>query len=163
MILAALALSAAPLAAATPQQAVAAIFAPYRRVQIDEAAWGAPWDRPIFTPRLRALIARWSAVTPPDEVDTLSDFDWLCQCQDWDARVFRASVVSQHRLGPDRIEVRVAIRIAPGASRQARLVLQRQDRRWLIDEMTTPDFKRGLRAAIGDTITADIALRKPQK
>jgi len=159
-ILAFIALAAAPAPAATPEAAVAAIFAPYRQ---SGAEPGAAWDRPIFTPRLKALIAKWQAVTPSDEVDELSDFDWLCQCQDWDARAFRASVTSQHRLGPERIEVRVTIRIAPLTTRQAQLVLQRQGRRWLIDEMITPDFKSGLRAAIKDAMATDIAQRKTQK
>lgn len=157
MILAVLALAAAPAPVATPEAAVAAIYAPYRQAATDA---GASWDRPIFTPRLKALIAKWQAVTPSDEVDDLSDFDWPCQCQDWDAQVFRASVLSQHRLGPGRIEVRVTIRIAPRTSRQARFVLQRQGRRWRIDEMVTPDFKSGLSAAIKDATAADIALRQ---
>lgn len=155
MILAALALAAAP--AAMPAAAVAEIFAPYRQAAIDS---GAAWDRPIFTPQLRALIAKWRAVTPSDEVDDLSDFDWLCQCQDWDAHAFRASVLSLRKLGPDRVEVRVAIRLDRRTTRQAQLVLQLHRRRWLIDEMVTPDFKSGLRAAIKDATAADIALQK---
>ncbi|MBU6394935.1 MAG: DUF3828 domain-containing protein [Sphingomonadales bacterium] len=157
MILAALALAAAP--AATLDAAIEAIFAPYRQPAIES---GAAWERPIFTRNLRALIARWQAVTPT-EADDLSEFDWVCQCQDWDPYFFRATVISKRSLAADRIEVRVMIRLEPRTSQQAQIVLQRERGRWLIDEMFSPDFKRGLRAAIRDTIAEDIELSKTQK
>lgn len=154
MILAALALAAAP--ATTPEAAITAIYAPFRSADMR----GAAWERPIFMPRLKALIARWRAVTPSDEVDRLSDFDWLCQCQDWNPQAFRTMLLSRRELAPDRVEVNLSIRIEAGTVRPARLILQRQGQRWLIDEMFTPDMKKGLRAALRDMIAEDIALRK---
>jgi len=154
-ILAALALAAAtsttPASAATPQSAIAAIYAPFN----DTRMQGASFDRPIYTPQLKALIAKWIEVTPPNEVDDLSDFDWLCQCQDWDAPTFSARIIGVRRLGPGRRSV--AVRLSPQTS--LRFTLQRTGGQWLIDDIFASGFRGGLRASLVRTIAADIALR----
>jgi hypothetical protein len=151
MILAALALTAA-----TPQAAITAIYAPFRQADMQDAAW----ERPIFTPRLKALIAKWRAVTPADEVDDLSDFDWLCQCQDWDSPTFRTRIMASHRLGPGRRAVTVALGQAPGRRERVRFVLSQAGGQWRIDDIFASGFRGGLRASLIRTTAADIALRK---
>ena len=157
MIFAALALAATPLASATPQTAIAAIYAPFRQATPDTSA---TWDRPIFTPRLTVLIAKWRAVTPNDEVDDLSDFDWLCQCQDWDSLRFRARITRSRSLGPSRRAVKVVLGGQQDRPEPVRFVLQRSGNRWLIDDIFAGGFSGGLRATLVRTTAADIALRK---
>ena len=157
MIIALLALAAAPAPAATPEAAVAAIYAPYRQAGVDT---GASWDRPIFTPRLKALIAKWRVVTPSDEVDDLADFDWLCQCQDWDAPKFRARIIRNRPLGPGRRAVSVVLGGKHDRPEPVRFVLQQTDGAWLIDDIVASGFAKGLRAALIKTTAADIALRR---
>lgn len=154
MILASLALASASFL--TPEATVAAVYAPYRNAQMQDAAW----ERPIFAASLRALIAQWRAVTPRDEVDDLSDFDWLCQCQDWDVSTINPRVIRAVPLGAGRREVTVTL-----TSRRAplRFVLQQVRGQWLIDDLFASGFAGGLRAALVKTIAADIALRKPRK
>jgi hypothetical protein len=154
MILAALVLAATP--AATPQAAITAIYAPFRQADMRDAAW----ERPIFTPRLKAMIARWRAVTPTSEVDELSDFDWLCQCQDWDSPTFSTRIMASRRLGPGRRVVTVALGQAPGRRERLRFVLSRVGAQWLIDDIFASGFRGGLRASLIRTTAADIALRK---
>ncbi|WP_421848190.1 hypothetical protein [Novosphingobium sp.] len=154
MILAALALAAAPVA--TPDAAIAAIYAPFRRAEMRDAAW----ERPIFTPRLAALITRWRAVTPTDEVDDLSDFDWLCQCQDWDAGGLHERITGRRVLGPKRQLVIVSLGMAPGRRENLRFVFQRRDDQWLVDDIFASGFRGGLRATLVRTTAADIALHK---
>jgi len=156
MILAALALAAAPASAATPQAAIAAIYAPFN----DTRMQGATFDRPIFTPQLKALIAKWRAVTPDDEVDDLSDFDWLCQCQDWEAPTFRTRIIRNRALGPARRTVTVALGGPNNPQAPVRFVLQRMGGEWLIDDIFASGFPGGLRATLVRTTAADIALRK---
>jgi hypothetical protein len=153
LALTALALAATPASAATPQAAIATIYAPFNDTRMQVA----PFDRPIFTPQLKALITKWLAVTPNDEVDDLSDFDWLCQCQDWDSPIFRARIVGNRRLGPGRRAVTVSL-----GSRHAplRFVLQQAGGQWLIDDIFASGFRGGLRASLIRTTAADIALRK---
>lgn len=154
MILTALALASASLL--TPEATVAAIYAPYRTTQMPDAAW----ERPIFSPSLGALIAQWRAVMPQHEIDELSDFDWLCQCQDWDSSSINPRVIRAVPLGAGRREVTVTL-----SSRSAplRFVLNQVGGRWLVDDLFAPDFAKGLRAALVETIAADIALRKSRK
>lgn len=154
MILAALALAAAPHA--TPQAAIVAIYAPFRSADMRDAAW----ERPIFTPRLKALIAKWRAVTPTDEVDELSDFDWLCQCQDWDPGGLHERIAARRALGRGRLQVTVALGRAPGRRETLRFVLQKAAGRWLIDDIFASGFKGGLRASLLRTTAADIKLRQ---
>lgn len=154
LILAALALAAAP--ATTPEAAIAAIYAPFRSTEMRDAAW----ERPIFTPRLKAAIAKWRAVTPSDEVDDLSDFDWLCQCQDWDEGGLHERVLASRAAGPGKRLVTVALGKAPGRRERLRFVLQRIDGQWLVDDIFASGFRGGLRATLARTTAADIALRR---
>ncbi|MFM9937292.1 MAG: DUF3828 domain-containing protein [Novosphingobium sp.] len=156
MILAALALAAAPTPAATPEAAIAAIYAPFNQADMRDAAW----ERPIFTSRLRALIAKWRAVTPSDEVDDLSDFDWLCQCQDWDSPTFRTRIIHNRSNGPGRRAVTVALGSPHHRHAPVRFVLQRMGSAWLIDDIFASGFRGGLRASLVRTTAADIALRQ---
>jgi hypothetical protein len=162
MIIAALALAAAPapaataLAAVTPEAAIAAIYAPFRQEDVHFAVW----ERPIFTPHLKAMFAQWRAVAPTDDVDDLSDFDWLCQCQDWDEGGPRERVLRSRALGPGRRMMTVALGRAPGRHARLRFVLQRIGSQWLIDDIFASGFRGGLRATLVRTIAADIALRK---
>lgn len=153
MILTALALAAAPATAATPQAAIAAIYASFNDTRMS----GASFDRPIFTPQLRALIAKWRAVTPTDEVDDLSDFDWLCQCQDWDSPTFRARIIANRKVAPGRRAVTVRLNGPPAP---LRFVLQQVGGQWLIDDIFASGFPGGLRASLIRTTAADIALSK---
>ncbi|MEI6641388.1 MAG: DUF3828 domain-containing protein [Novosphingobium sp.] len=155
MIVAALALAAAP-AATTPEAVITAIYAPFRKAEMKDAEW----ERPIFTSRLKALIARWRAVTPTDEVDDLSDFDWLCQCQDWDAGGLRERITGRRVLGRGRMLVSVSLGKAPGRRERLQFVLSREGGTWLIDDIYASGFRGGLRAALLRTTAADIALRK---
>ncbi|WP_298191662.1 DUF3828 domain-containing protein [Novosphingobium sp.] len=154
MILAALALAATP--APTPEAAIAAIYAPFRQADMRDAAW----ERAIFTPRLKALIAKWRAVTPSDEVDDLSDFDWLCQCQDWDAGGLHERIIARRVLLPARRVISVQLGKAPGRRETLRFVLERVGGRWLVDDIFASGFRGGLRASLFRTTAADIALRK---
>ena len=155
MILAALALAAAaPMA--TPQAAITAIYAPFHQAESTDAAW----ERAIFTPRLKALIAKWRAVTPTDEVDALSDFDWLCQCQDWDAASLRERVTGVRTLGAGRRMVAVSLGQAGGQRARLRFLLVRTGDRWLVDDIFASGFRGGLRASLVRTTAEDIALRR---
>jgi hypothetical protein len=154
MILAALALAAAP--AATPDAAISEIYAPFRQADMRDAAW----ERPIFTPRLKALISKWRAVTPSDEVDDLSDFDWLCQCQDWDAGGLGERITARRVLSPSRRLITVRLGRAPGRRETLGFLLARSGGRWLVDDIFASGFRGGLRASLIRTTAADIALRK---
>lgn len=154
-LIAPLLLAAAPLSAgeqALVDVAVERMFAPYRRESSAQAAW----QSPAYSAETAALIARWEAVRPSDEVDDLSDGDWLCQCQDWDWRGFRAVSGRTRLLSPNLVEVPVRLDIGWGTVRTARLRLKREQGAWVLDDLFhASGMPRGLKQALRETIAAD--------
>jgi Protein of unknown function (DUF3828) len=153
LLLAAATLSPADTAAI--DAAVAAIFAPYRKTDMSQSAF----ERPIWSAETAALIARWRRVTPQDEVDDLSDADWLCMCQDWDAARFRAVVTGRRALAAGVAEVTVRMSNG-GTPEMERMRFRREGGRWRLDDMVARDFPRGIKQALRDTIAADLKLRR---
>lgn len=156
---AALALSAPHTAAnapTTPQAVITALYAPFRQA----AAQAPEWENPVYTPQLNALIAKWHAVTPTDEVDDLSDFDWLCQCQDWDPAGLNERITASRLLSRSRRIVTVALGPPSEQGPRLRFVMVRSGKRWLVDDIFASGFKGGLRATLIRTTAADIALRR---
>ena len=149
LALASAALPAADSAAIDRQ--IAEVYRPYSRATNSASAW----ERPIFSAEINGLVRHWRRVTPQDEIDDLSDGDWLCLCQDWDARRFRAAVVSKRLVRPGLVEVATRINLGEGASRTPRLMMKREATGWKIDDMFSSDYPRGLKQALRETIAAD--------
>ena len=153
------------LAAAAPsatdrsaiEERIVGIFAPYAEPETVVAAW----DQPIYSAEVAALIGRWKAVMPEGELDGLNDGDWLCQCQDWDAQAFQATIVSITMTDADTAEVALTVDLGfeGGSTRSATLVLKREAGAWQVDELRGDSFPEGLRQALRETIAADEALR----
>ena len=154
-----LALASATLPAADSaaiDRQVAVIYQPYSRRMNSTSAW----ERPIFSAEINALVRHWGRVTPHDEVDDLSDGDWLCLCQDWDPRRFRATVVSKRIVRPGLVEAALRINLGEGTPRTARLQMKREGAVWKIDDMFSSDYPHGLKQALRETIAADEKLPK---
>lgn len=132
------------------------IYAPYA----DPAAPPGLLDAPIYSAETTALLARWKAVTPADEPDRLSDGDWFCQCQDWDQAAFRLTIAGRKPLRPGAVRVTVRFTLAPGATREARLVLVREGLDWRVDDLFSREMPRGFKQTIRRTIAEDEALAK---
>jgi hypothetical protein len=113
--------------------AVRAIFKPYMTKSPDDTP--AAWQYPVYAQATKALIARWQKATAnPDEVTSLSDFDWLCQCQDYDAKTARIiSVTTQATAGG--AEVKAVF--SPGWKQKSplRLMMVKEKGRWMIADL----------------------------
>lgn len=140
--------TASPAAAKVPaNKEVAAaldrIYGHYRRP--DNAT--ADWEQPVFTAALRGKIQAWRR-DAGDEPTDLSDFGWFCDCQDWDAKTFRAEKRAVRELGRNRIEVQVHVTVGWGGATDQRLILVREGGKWLVDDLfprSTPEgIRRGL-------------------
>lgn len=146
-VLATILLAAAP-AAGTPEAEVAAIYAPYA----GPSSATASWDYPIYTKQTAELIAHWRRVSPQDEPDALSDGDWLCLCQDFDAQSFKAEVLSR-REGRGGVQLSVRLDLGLATKREAQLVLKREGGAWKLDDIyAAPDFPNGLKQKLQETI-----------
>lgn len=135
----------------TPAQAVAELYAPYSRAEMKGDAGDGRWSA-----ETGALVRRWKQVKPAGEVDELGDFDWLCHCQDWDHKAFRARVQGQRMIGPNLVELRVRVTLAAGSEVGERLLLKREDKVWRVDDIQATDLPRGLKASLRRTIAADL-------
>lgn len=153
----ALASATLPAADATAiDRQVAEIYRPYSRRMNSTSAW----ERPIFSAEINALVRHWGRVTPHNAVDDLSDGDWLCLCQDWEPRRFRATVVSKRQVRPGNVEIALRINLGEGSRRSARLEMKREGPGWKIDDMFSSDYPRGLKQALRETIAEDEKLPK---
>lgn len=156
LLLAAAAPSAAERAAIETR--IVGIFAAYASPDA-----GTSWDQPIYSAEVGALIRRWKAVMPQDEVDALNDGDWLCQCQDWDAEAFQATIVSIAMQDDDTAEVELRVDLGFGGPENLRsmtLTLKRERDAWQVDEIVADAFPEGLKQALRETIAADEALTR---
>lgn len=99
--LAVLALAASPAFAKKPAAAdeaavreiVRQIYADYNRVTEDSPEVATEGYEPTYSASLDALVQKWMPYASGDEVYPMADFDWYCQCQDFDTKT--AHVVSQ--------------------------------------------------------------------
>jgi hypothetical protein len=141
-----------------PEQAallrtVETLFKPYSRPATQRTP--AVWQRPIWSRETAALIARWRRSTPSDEVDDLSDGDWLCQCQDWDEHAFKLTVRQPQLDAAGHAAVDVRFQLSPGEWRSARLLMNLEGGAWKLDDILAADFASGLKATIHRTIEED--------
>jgi hypothetical protein len=152
-------LTASPALAAdsAPALAVRAILAPYANPQREPPT---AWDRRVFSQPVAALIARWKQVMPEDEPDAMSDGDWFCQCQDWDARAFRITRITTANLTATRAAVSVSFNLGWNETRSARYVMKREGARWLLEDLFDQGIPKGLQTALRETIAEDVALAR---
>lgn len=151
------------IAAAPPpgeQAAVGRKLATIYRPYSIEALQPAVWDRPLFTAAVRKLIAQWKQGMPEDEVDSLNGGDWLCLCQDWDPRAFRAVPFGYNQPPGGGIEVSVNIDLGNGQRRSAKFLFRREGGDWRIANLVASDFPRGLQQALIETIAENRARPK---
>jgi len=123
-----------PAATAEVRAAVTALYARYRAAP---SADGSPAsDDAVYSRRTRDLIARWHRSQPEDEVTPLGDFDWFCQCQDYDEKTFAVTALivrTGDRAGT--FEAAVRYDIGGGNARSLSLVMIREDRDWKVDDI----------------------------
>ncbi|MBO9602674.1 MAG: DUF3828 domain-containing protein [Novosphingobium sp.] len=129
--------------------AVTALYAPYGA---DAPEWDATRALHNYSKETEALIARWNKVQPVDEVTELGDFDWLCECQDWDSSAFKLTIEPHDSLVGDRVEVKARIDLGEGdgddESRDERLLMVKEDGAWKLDDLFSESFPKGLKAAL---------------
>lgn len=123
--------------------AVTAIYAPYSNLSGIE---GGTWDMPVYSAELEAKITRWEAGIPDGELENLNSFDWLCECQDYDAAKFRAEFfVLPARPGRMAgVDVGLNLGWDDPELQSSRLVLIRENGRWLVSDLFSDTFPVGL-------------------
>jgi len=154
------ALLALPLAAAcsAPAQAddtkavdaaIANLYAPYGAQAPD---WDAVRAQQNYSAATAALIGEWEKGLPPDEVTDLADFDWLCECQDWDSSKFKLTVLPHAAPKDGKAEVTAKVDIGWDEAREQRFVMVKEADGWKVDDMVSQSFPQGLKVALREAI-----------
>ena len=153
-------LVALPLAAAcsAPAQAgdsaavdaaVTALYAPYGAEAPD---WDAVRALKNYSESTETLIAQWEKGLPEDEVTPLGDFDWLCECQDWDSSAFKLTIKPHGAPAAGKAEVSATIALGYGETRAERFLMVKEGGAWKVDDLFSGSFPKGLKAALTEEI-----------
>lgn len=138
--------AAAPAAAPDLDEAVMAFYAPYMRVYTTGDP--AVWERSIYSAGLTELIDRWEAGLVDEELNELQDFDWLCECQDYDHTTFKPTIRPHEAPVGSTATVDVDLAIGWGETRTQQLDLVVEDGEWRIDDIRSETFPDGLKAEL---------------
>ena len=150
------AMFAAPAIASENEDILAAaktIFEPYRN--IDEPM-GAAWNMPVYSHEMSALVSEWEEGLSDDEPEDLNDFDWFCQCQDFNPEKFRADFGLEHEDGAPTaiVEIRVNIGWDEQSTAQSKLLMKQEGGEWKLDDVASESFEGGLKAQLRKAIEA---------
>jgi Protein of unknown function (DUF3828) len=139
--------AAAPLSkqnAAAIRAQIVKIYKPYNQPTNDRPYW----QHPIYTAQVRKLFSQWEklrATNGDDEVDELSGGDWLCMCQDWDPEYFKLMKQVLKPLALGKVEVEVTLLQMEGQRETFRLIMVREDGKWLVDDILDGQATKGLK------------------
>ncbi|WEK47589.1 MAG: DUF3828 domain-containing protein [Candidatus Andeanibacterium colombiense] len=143
-----LALCAAPAFADDSTDLDAAVTALYAPYGADAPDWDTVRALKNYSAATEALIGEWDKGLPEDEVTELGDFDWLCECQDWDSSAFKL-VIQPHPAPADgKAEVTAKIELGFDETRSERFLMVKEGGAWKVDDIFSEAFPKGLRAAL---------------
>jgi len=118
-----------------PAQIKATIEALYAIYQREPMGPGYSENLAPYTRRTRDLIRQWQTHQPRDEVTTFSDFDWFCQCQDWDSKRFAVLATTVRKMRGPGYEAVVSYDLGWNARRRIRFVMLREEGGWKVDDI----------------------------
>jgi Protein of unknown function (DUF3828) len=91
------------------------------------------------TKSLKILLEHWQSLLTKDEVTTLSDFDWFCQCQDWDAKTAHIESQTYTARGQDKIDANVRFSAGWDEGASLRFMFSRENGVWKLDDLKFTD------------------------
>ena len=115
-----------------------------------------------YTASLGTLINRWKPIASGDEVYELNDFDWYCQCQDFDTKT--ATLKSQKYMAASADKIVATTRFSAGwGSKPSPLIFmfKREGGKWLLDDLRFESGRTLRQGLLGDI--KDAALETAKK
>jgi len=113
---------------------------------------GGDWDQPVFSAATKRLIRAWDKHNG-EELTGLSDYGWFCECQDWQAKTFRWTRTAIRQIAPGRLEVTVKVNPGWGDLVTQRLIMVREGKRWVIDDLFSESAPKGVKAEMRQELT----------
>lgn len=115
---------------------------------------GGDWDQPVWSARTTRLIRQWKRHNG-GELTGLSSYGWLCECQDWQWQKFAWQRAAIKPLAPGKLEVTVKVNPGFGDFLTQRLIMVREGKRWLIDDLVSESAPAGVRAGMLQELTEE--------
>jgi hypothetical protein len=114
-----------------------------------------PMSRQIYSAGTQALLVRWNRTAYSEgEVTSLSESDWLCQCQDWDPEKFRLTSMKLLPLARGKVRADVTFTLSRGDGGKIQMIMIRERGKWLVDDLVSvngyPNLTTGLRREIAE-------------
>jgi hypothetical protein len=106
-----------------------------------------------MSPSLKALIIKWDKSLPDDQVFEMNNFDWYCQCQDWDSK--SAKIVSEEYKTVDENHINVEVAFVSDQNITTELIFKftKSGKTWLIDDLIF-QYGQTLRKGLQEDIAA---------
>lgn len=90
---------------------------------------------PPYSASLDALIQKWMPYGSGEEVMGMNDFDWYCQCQDFDSKSARIVSQSYKAKGANKIIGKVVFDPVGGAGAPLIFTFVREPTGWALDDL----------------------------
>lgn len=113
---------------------------------------GGDWDQPVYSAATTKLIRTWKKHNG-EELTGLSSYGWLCECQDWQHKKFAWKRTAIRQLAPGKLEVTVKVNPGFGDFVTQRLIMVREGKRWVIDDLFSESAPKGVKAGMREELT----------
>ena len=115
-----------------------------------------------YTASLGTLINRWKPIASDDEVYELNDFDWYCQCQDFDTKTAKLTSQKYNAVSADKIVVTTRFSAGWGSKPSPLIFMfKREGGKWLLDDLRFESGRTLRQGLLGDV--KDAALKAGKK
>jgi hypothetical protein len=133
------------------RQTVSKIYAPFRKDIINKPYW----EQPIYSAETRSQFIRWEQNNKRRktvEIDRLGNGNWLCGCQEYEAKYFRITNTKIGAIAGGKAEAVVKLQITQVDTRTIRFMMIKEKGRWVVDDMFTDSDGKGLKQTLREEV-----------
>jgi Protein of unknown function (DUF3828) len=111
-----------------------------------------------YSASLASLVEKWLPFARGDEVGAMNDFDWYCQCQDFDPKTAKITAQNYRSKSKNKMEVKVSFTAGWDEGSPLTFYFIRENGMWVMDDLRFDGgstLRKGLRSDIDDSGVAE--------